>query len=92
MKLRRMTTDAQRRFERILREQARVADRMSTTAYPAAAERDQFRADKLREAADEFPTRMPPDQLASLEYMSDDDMRALVMGARMVPAWITRRA
>jgi hypothetical protein len=75
-------SEAQDRFEAVLREQARVADARSARASvlgdelaPIAAQ-SQMAADALRRFAEEFRVRMSPRDLMALETWSDDDMQS----------------
>lgn len=81
-------TDALDRFEKYLRDEARAADGFSTLGPSISAARDELRADFLREMADEFRVRLPPEQLEMLEGMSDGNLRAIAMGARLAAPWL----
>jgi hypothetical protein len=62
-------TRADDRYERILRDQARIAD-------GEGDERGTLAADALRQYADDFRTTMSSVDLSLLEGMTDDEMRA----------------
>jgi hypothetical protein len=81
-------TDAQDRFEKYLRDEARVADGFSTLGSSTSGKRDELRADFLRDMADDFRTKMPPEHLQILESLSDGNLRALAMGARLAAPWL----
>jgi hypothetical protein len=84
-------TVAQDRFERYLRAGAREADGISALGSPAHGARNELRGDRLRDMADTFRARLSADQLAALERMSDSNVRALAIGARLAAPWLAPR-
>jgi hypothetical protein len=79
-------TDAQQRFERALRAQARQADAMSAGAEgsPDIAARNTGAGDELRQRADDFRVTMDSSELEYLEGMSDEEMRAVASSIRLL--------
>ena len=78
-------TEAQQRFEHILREQARIADTRSAEAEgsPDIAARNTRAGDALRLRAETFTTTMSSSELEYVESMSDEEMRTLAMSIRL---------